>query len=310
MTIIIADSGSTKTDWLIIDADSTPSHLTPNPSPIHRKPSTLTPQPSPLNHKPSTITSSGLNPCLMDDETITRILSTEVAPFVSAADAIHFYGAGCRPDQQERMARLLTTTLGAAHADVASDLLGAAHALCGDTPGIVAILGTGSGSALYNGRKFVRQTPSLGYILGDEGSGAVLGRRLVSDLYKGVLPASLLAAFEAEQSVDLSTIIHHVYSLPAPNRYLAQFTRFLSAHLDAAAVRDLIVDEFRRFFLRNIAAYERPDLPVHFVGSIAAVFEPLLRKSAATAIPNAPFSVGRILPSPIAALGDYWNREK
>lgn len=243
----------------------------------------------------------------MDDETIAGILTTEVAPHVPVADAIHFYGAGCRPDQQARMARLLTTHLGAAHADVASDLLGAAHALCGDTPGIVAILGTGSGSALYDGRAFVRQTPSLGFILGDEGSGAVLGRRLVGDLYKGVLPTHLLAAFEAEQDVDLSAIIRHVYSESAPNRYLAQFTRFLSAHLSEPAVHALLVDEFRRFFQRNIAAYERPDLPVHFVGSIAAVFEPLLREAAATALPNAPFTVGRILPSPIAALGEYWN---
>lgn len=282
MTILIADSGSTKTEWLL---------LIPSQAPLR-------------------FASAGLNPCLMDDATITALLSAEAAPHLcgSLVDALYFYGAGCRPDQLDRMKALLAAALSlpaTARIAVASDLLGAAHALCGCSPGIVAILGTGSGSALYDGHSFVCQTPSLGYILGDEGSGAVLGRRLVSDLYKGALPHSLLSAFEADNKLNLSDIVHHVYSLPSPNRYLAQFTHFLSAHSDEPAIRALLVDEFRRFFVRNIVPYDHPALPIHFVGSIASIFEAQLREAALTAVPDAPFTVGRILASPIAALGEF-----
>lgn len=286
MTIIIADSGSTKTDWIIL---------------------------SPLA-APCRFTTLGLNPCLMDDEAIANILKPAFEGHQADVDGdvtLHFYGAGCRPDQCARMAALIAAAFhlpDVSQVHVASDLLGAAHALCGDTPGIVAILGTGSGSALYDGHTFQQQTPSLGFILGDEGSGAVLGRRLVSDLYKGALPHHLLAAFEAELSVNITDIIQHVYALPAPNRYLAHFAPFLSAHVDEPAIHALLLDEFRRFFLRNIRPYARPELPVHFVGSIAAVFEPLLREAAATACPDIRFTVGRILPSPIQSLADYWTK--
>lgn len=277
MTILIADSGSTKTDWVLHDT---------------------------LSDASIRFTSAGLNPCLMDDTEITRLLTDDVAPHVlptPSVDAVHFYGAGCRPDQIERMEGLIGAALHAASVRVASDLLGAAHALCGHGAGIVAILGTGSGSAVYDGERFMAQTPSLGYILGDEGSGAVLGRRLVSDLYKGALPEHLLAAFEEEQQTTLNDVIHHVYRAPAANRYLAHFTHFISAHLDEAEIRALVVDEFERFFTRNCSAYRRRDLDVSFVGSIAHVFCHELREAAK----RTGFTIGSILPSPIGRLCDF-----
>lgn len=284
MTILIADSGSTKTDWIVYDFDS---------------------------RTQKRFASAGLNPCLMDDADIMRLLTDDVAPHVltksaegedsAAVDFVHFYGAGCRPDQIERMQRLIGRALRAASVHVASDLLGAAHALCGHDAGIVAILGTGSGSAVFNGDRFIAQTPSLGYILGDEGSGAALGRRLVSDLYKRVLPEHLLRTFEEEQQTSLNDVIHNVYRAPAANRYLAQFTRFISAHLDDADIRALVVDEFKRFFTRNCSAYNRRDLAVNFVGSIAHVFRQELQEAAH----ETDFTIGRILPSPIESLCEF-----
>lgn len=276
MTLLIADSGSTKTDWILHD-----------------------------NHAAATtrFATAGINPCLMSDEAISASLRDGVLPHLGATgiDRVHFYGAGCRPDQHERMARLITDNLHAAQATVASDLLGAAHALCGHEAGIVAILGTGSGSAVYDGCTFVAQTPSLGYILGDEGSGAVMGRRLLGDVFKRQLPPAIIEAFDAECGTTIDEAIRRVYREAAPNRYLAGFTRFLATHRDDAAVRKLIVNCFHDFFVRNIAAYERRDLAVNCVGSIAAVFEAELREAAA----GTGFSVGRILRSPAEALLDY-----
>lgn len=295
MTILIADSGSTKTDWIVCNTDS---------------------------RSQKRFASAGLNPCLMDDASIMRLLTEDVAPNVFSASSespqnaskpsedlviehVHFYGAGCRPEQIERMQSLISNALHAASVNVASDLLGAAHALCGHEAGIVAILGTGSGSAVFDGQRFTAQTPSLGYILGDEGSGAVLGRRLLSDLYKGVLPQHLLKAFEVEQQTTLNDVIHNVYRMSSANRYLAQFTRFLSAHLDEAGIRALVVDEFQRFFLRNCNAYNRRDLAVNFVGSIAHVFRNELQEAA----DKTGFTIGRILPSPIENLCEFCLKE-
>lgn len=243
----------------------------------------------------------------MDDEEIAEILENEVKRETTPPhiESIYFYGAGCRPDQVERMSGLLRSALRAKSAEVHSDLLGAARALCGHSAGIVSILGTGSGSAVFDGQRFTQQTPSLGFILGDEGSGAVLGRRLVSDVFKRQLPSHILTAFEQEQDADISEVIRRVYREASPNRYLARFTHFLSAHKDDEAVRRLVVNEFRRFFARNIRNYSRPDLATNFVGSIAAVFEEELRCAASLE----GYAVGRILRSPIEALSLYHQQQ-
>lgn len=281
MSIIIADSGSTKTDWIVTDSEGATSVR---------------------------FASSGINPCLVDNTVIARILLQEVSPHIPHRPSqLFFYGAGCRPDQLERMASLLTTHLRVDTAVVQSDLVGAAHALCGHSPGIVAILGTGSGSAVYDGQRFTAQTPSLGYILGDEGSGAVLGRRLLGDIFKGQLPESTLRAFhEAYPELTLSKVIESVYRGETPNRFLAQFTFFLAHHRDDDCIHSLLIDEFCRFFHRNILPYGCSDLATHCVGSVADVFETELREAAVlTGV-----TVGTILRSPIDRLANFCAREQ
>lgn len=270
MTILIADSGSTKTDWLLYDT------------------TTLTTLP---------FQSSGLNPCLMDDEQIVCKLREEVRPQIPATvhiDALYFYGAGCRPDQTERMSEHLARELSADVKIVASDLLGAARALCGEASGIVAILGTGSGSALFDGTCFTAQTPSLGYILGDEGSGAVLGRRLVADVLKRQMPEHIIRDFESSYDVSTEEVIRRVYREVSPNRYLASFVPFLEAHIHEEAISQLVVNEFRQFFIRNVLPYERLELPVNFVGSIAHLYATQLRQAAE----SCDCKVGKILRTP------------
>lgn len=270
MYLLVADSGSTKTDWLL-------HNTTDN--------TTLSFQ------------SSGLNPCLMDDAEITKKLTEEVRPQIETATLspiVYFYGAGCRPDQVDRMTRLLAATLGAEVKIVASDLLGAARALCGDDEGIVAILGTGSGSAVFDGQRFTKQTPSLGFILGDEGSGAVLGRRLLGDIFKRQLPDYIVSDFEVQFGTTIEEAIRCVYREPNPNRYLAHFVPFLEAHLQEPAIHNLVVNEFRSFFTRNILPYNCTSLPVNFIGSIASIYH-LQLKEAATACGC---KLGKILRSP------------
>ena len=279
MKKLIVDSGSTKTDWALLSAGRLVCRLQ----------------------------TAGLNPSLMTDESITHVLRDELLPALkacpefSAAEALDelvFYGAGCRPEQEARMTDLLKQQLSAQSVRVASDLLGAAHALCAQEAGIVCILGTGSGSALYDGEKFVQSTPSLGYILGDEGSGGSLGKHLVADVFKGVLPPHLCEAFRADYPIDLPELIQHVYREPAPNRYLAQFTPFLLRHRQEESIRAFLLNEFRTFFRRNILPYRRPDLAVNFVGSIAALFADEL--SAAAQLEG--FCTGRILRAPLDCL--------
>lgn len=251
--LLIADSGSTKTAWALL---------------------------TPTREVVGEYRTAGLNPSLHSDADIRRVLSEELRPQLQGVEIseVAFFGAGCRPEQIGRMAHLLMGSLGCSSVKVDSDLLGACIALCDDQPGICCILGTGSASCLYDGRTMVRQTPSLGYILGDEGSGASLGRRLISDVLKGQLPESLCRDFLAESSLTVASAIERVYRGSNVNRWLASHTTFLSRHLDDIAVQQLLQDEFSRFVQRNLLAYRRPDLPVNFVGSIAAVFrEPLQR---------------------------------
>ena len=274
MLQLLADGGSTKTQWLLKDDDKVVA----------------------------SIRTQGLNPYFQTDEKIRQIVKMELLYQIRVqgfspddVKKIEYYGAGMRGEMKEKFRTILNGLFDADEIVIDSDLLGAAKALCGSHEGIAAILGTGSNTCLYDGEKIVKNIPSLGYVLGDEGSGAVMGRLFIGALFKGQLPDELREEYLSDTGEDLSDIIDKVYRQPQPNRYLAHAAKFIRQHLDCEPLEQLVVDNFRTFFRRNIIPYERPDLPVNFVGSIAYHFDPQLRKAAELE----GVKVGKIIQSPL-----------
>ncbi|MBQ0157763.1 MAG: ATPase [Bacteroidales bacterium] len=264
--LLTADGGSTKTMWQIATT----------------------------GRELAVMETSGLNPFTMDEAEMRARLQAELQPRLLQGNwqvkEVAYYGAGCTGEGRSLMARLLAEVTGCTAVVVDSDIVGAARCLCGQSEGIACILGTGASSCLYDGQRIVAHTPCLGYILGDEGSGAVLGRRLVGDVFKGQLPEVLCEAFVQEMAVTADSVIAQVYRAPSANRYLASFAPFLGRHIAHPAIRAMVVEEFRRFFVRNVKAYRRADLPVHFVGSIAY----FLRDALAEAARAEGFTLGQV----------------
>lgn len=281
---LIADSGSTKTDWA----------LACNGQVVIR------------------CATQGINPYQQDAGVIKAVLTEELLPQLAAGGPVtdvFFYGAGCRDEVCGMMSGIISKVFPAAVVvEVCSDMLAAARALCGRSAGVACILGTGANSCLYDGRRIVANVPPLGYILGDEGSGAVLGRNLVNALYKGRLPEPLMNTFATETALSLSDIINKVYREPLANRFLASLSLFIGRHIDEyEELRALVVDNFRAFFRNNISRYESEKLmlpcsfEVNAIGSLACHYEKELR--AAAAIEG--FKVGAVERSPIDGLVSF-----
>ena len=280
--ILIADSGSTKTDWCLTDEQGTVASCA----------------------------TQGINPFQQSEDTIAAILADElvaVLPCVPhAVTHIYFYGAGCRDEMIPAMRKTLHGIFSKARTiEVHSDLMGAARALFADRDGIACILGTGSNSCLYVQGKITANISPLGYILGDEGSGAVLGKRLVNALYKGQLPRDLQTLFEQEMQLSLTDIINKVYRQPLANRFLASLSPFVSKHIDEPSLEQLVKDNFDGFFVNNINLYHTTHLPLGAVGSIACHYSSQLKAVASAH----GYHVGRIITSPIHALTCY-HREQ
>lgn len=285
-SILIADSGSTKTDWALVTDDGSVSLL-------HTQ---------------------GINPVHQDETVIKAILRNELKPQMAdtPVSAIYFYGSGVRPSEEPLMQRLLQDALTSRMQPVQhvtplpiveahSDLLGAARALCGHSEGLACILGTGANSCLFDGERIISNTPPLGYILGDEGSGAVLGIRLLNALYKGLLPDAVRREFEEQEGMTMADIIDRVYRQPLANRFLASLSPFIHAHLHLPVVNDLVTDNFRLFLQRNVNPYGRRDLPLAAVGSIAYHYKDQLSQAASAE----GYTLGRIERSPLNLLIDY-----
>lgn len=292
--ILIADSGSTKTDWAIVIGST----------------------------QPVVIKTQGINPVHQSREEIVKVLreefvgvmgsTPEVQKLRSAAIltpefpmAVYFYGSGVRPEMEPLMQSLLKETFPQASViEAHSDLLGAARALCGRNEGIASILGTGANSCLYDGNAIADHVPALGYILGDEGSGLVLGKRFIHDLYGGILSEEIKQTFERETKLNLAEIIKRVYREPLANRFLASLSEFISAHLDDAGVRAVVVHNFEDFLRLHIKSYNRGDLPVSFVGSLAWHYQDELKEAAE----HLHFRIGTILKTPMAGLIRYHSQ--
>ena len=220
---------------------------------------------------------------------------------------VFFYGAGCTPEKKVFVHRALEQVFKKAEIFVASDMLGAARGLLGHHPGVACILGTGSGSCFYDGEQIEWCVPSLGYILGDEGSAAVLGKRLVGDLLKNQLGDDLKEAFFAEYNTSMADIIEKVYRQPFPNRFLAKLSKFCADHIEDPRIHDLVYDHFVQFIRRNLVQYFKEsgvrsqESGVGFVGSIAYYYRPILEE----AMKAEGMPMGIVLKDPIEGLKEY-----
>lgn len=280
---LIADSGSTKTDWALVE----------NGKAIGR------------------YQTQGINPFHQDRAMIEAILREELLPQLpsslcqhpSADHSLYFYGSGLREELRPTMRQVFKTVFPTLFsvACFENDLLGAARALCGHREGMACILGTGANSCLYDGEKITQNTPPLGYVLGDEGSGAVLGKLFLNALFKDAQFATLQEAFLRDTGLTMPAIINKVYREPLANRFLASTSAFVHQHLDFEPLRRLVVDNFRAFFRRNLAPYRRQDLPVHAIGSIAYYYQEELGEAAVLE----GFNLGTITRSPLEGLVDY-----
>lgn len=280
--ILIADSGSTKTSWCIIPSHADRSNATEM-----------------ADYK--IITTRGINPYQMSVEEICSVLRMELLPYTinEDIDYVRFYGAGCTMEKSPGVATALRQVIAndAKKIDVNSDMLGAAIALCGNMPGIIGILGTGANSCYYDGVKITENIPPLGYILGDEGSGAYIGKRLIGDVLKKQLPENICKAFFEETRETAATIIQKTYREPLPNRFLASMSMFCARHKEDESIQNLLTDSFDQFFKRNINTYKHEG-PIHLVGSIAYYYKEEVTKAAS--FNNK--SIGNIIQAPIHGL--------
>ena len=276
--ILIADCGSTKIDWCLLNG----------------------------SEKVAQIFTVGMNALMLTQEEMTERVKTELMPHIVSykVDEIYYYGAGIISEEiKNNVINALKANIPTAtKIEVDSDLLAAARALCGHEPGIACIMGTGSNSCYYDGEKVVDNVSPLGYILGDEGSGAVLGKLLVGDVLKKQLPEHICEAFLKEYDLDRTKIITAVYRQHPANRFLAQFAPFLQKNMDEPAVHDLVVRAFTAFFQRNVASYDNyKNLPCNFVGSIA-----FCQKKALTEAAEAlGITIGTIIQAPMEGLIKY-----
>lgn len=273
--ILIADCGSTKIDWCVVE----------NGKVVNQ------------------IFTCGMNAVMLTEEEMAERIGNELVPELGDAkiDAVYFYGAGCINEEVcGHVANAIRKNIPSAQTvDVHTDLLAAARALCGHSAGIACIMGTGSNSCYYDGEKICDNVSPLGYILGDEGSGAVLGKIMLGDILKNQLPKHLCEKFLKEYELDRMTIIRRVYKEPQGNRFLASVTPFLIQNIEEPAIHALVLNAFKAFFVRNIAQYEGyKDLKVNFIGSIAYYYRSVLEEAAA----ECGCTVGTIIKSPMEGL--------
>lgn len=278
MSILIADSGSTKTDWVLLDH----------------------------NKKIIQIQTIGFNPYFQSSEEISNEIKTTLIPalkdYVGTISHISFYGAGCSStDKINVVKQALFLAFGNVQLEVNHDLLAAARALCGKEKGIACILGTGSNSCLYNGDKIVENVPSVGYFFGDHGSGATIGRMFIQHYFDGKLPSHLKVAFE-KAGYHREVILESIYKKPMPSKYLANVVKFLTNYSSDTYVKDLIKNCFLDFFDAQVSKYtDAKNLPVNSVGSVGFHYKELL----ADAAKEKGFMIGNIIKSPIDGLIKY-----
>jgi glucosamine kinase len=274
---LIADSGSTKTTWSLVEKG------------IVKK----------------TVLTPGLNPYFHTSESVEAVLMADLIPEVVPDDIrrIHFYGAGCSTENKNALLKdAMRIFFRYTDIHIYHDILGAARALLGREKGIACILGTGCNSCYYDGETIIMKMPSLGYLFGDEGAGSNIGKRFMEKYLKDQLPAELKNDFDKEYNLTLEDILNSLYNRPSPNRFLASFSEFIAPRQSHPFLRDLVRSSLLAFFEEQVKKYDNyREVPVSFVGSIAHHYREILLEAAA----ENKVKVGKILQSPMEGLVEY-----
>ncbi|MGZ8551366.1 MAG: N-acetylglucosamine kinase, partial [Chitinophagaceae bacterium] len=270
---LIADSGSTKAEWTLL-----------------------------TNGKRKTILTQGISPYFLNKEQVSDILSRELMPKLNnvGVDEIYYYGTGCaNPDNAKLIKKAIKQVFPGTTIEVNHDLLAAARSLCGSEKGIASILGTGSNSCYYNGKRIVSNSPGLGYVLGDEGSGAYLGKKVLQYYLYNTFDDELRGRFDLTYLTNASEILENVYKKPLPNRYLAGFVMFLAENRGHYMIENIIEDGLNDFFFTHLCKYKETwKYPVNFAGSVAFGFRDVLEQLCG----SYEFELGKILKKPMSGL--------
>jgi len=278
--ILIADSGSTKTDWRMINSAGEISQAK----------------------------SAGYNPYYQKTGDLkSDIENTLLSKIETEVNEIFYYGAGCGSEQNRKLiSNTLLDIFPSSKIEVSHDLLAAARALCGNEPGIACILGTGSNSCSYDGIEILENIPSLGYVMGDEGSGAYLGKKLLADFLRGDMPVSIAEKMQNRFELSKDQVLEAVYQKEKPSKYLAGFSRFIFQNIKNPYCYRLVYNVLKLFFETNILKYENAkSSKIHFTGSVAFYYSNILRQVAN----DMGVSVGNIVESPIAGLTLYHQKQ-
>jgi len=272
---LIADSGATKTEWCVINGNKKTIFIT-----------------------------QGMSPYFITAEQMQNIIKEELHPKLKQKiDEVHYYGTGCaNADNAKSVKQVFKNIFPEANISIDHDLMAAAKALCGKEKGIACILGSGSNSCYYDGRKIIKNSPGLGFILGDEGSGAYLGKKVIQYYLYNTFDEDLMARFDARFVTNKTEILNAVYKKPLPNRYLATFAIFLAENRGHYMIENIIEDGLNDFFFNHVYKYKESwTLPVHFVGSIAYGFKDVLIELCK----SYQLQLGKVIKNPMQGLIDF-----
>ena len=275
---LIADSGATKAEWCLLN-----------------------------NGKKKILFTQGISPYFLNTDQIAELVTKELFAKLRniTVESIFYYGTGCaNVDNAKSIKKALSRVFTKAKVHVNTDLMGAARAVCGNERGIACILGTGSNSCYYNGKNIAKNSPGLGYVLGDEGSGAYLGKKVLQYYLYNTFDEDLRSRFDAKFVTNTSEILDNVYKKPLPNRYLASFTLFLAENRGHYMIENIIEDGLNDFFFQHLCKYaEVWKYPVNFVGSVAAGFRDVIEQLCQ----SYEFDLGVVLKNPMEGLINYHN---
>ena len=277
---LIADSGATKCHWTLVE-----------------------------NNKKTTVHTIGISPYFLSTEEMIQLLEKSFAKKtnVTKIDAVYFYGTGLTNlDNIKSLKKALKTVFTNAILSIETDLVAAARASCQNEKGVVCILGTGSNTGFYNGKKITKNSPGLGYVLGDEGSGAYLGKKVIQYFLYQTFDEELMAAFEKKFNLTKDAILNSIYKAPFPNRTLASFAPFLTEHRGHYMIENIIEDGLNDFFFAHINKMNESWIhPIHFVGGIAFAFKDIIKQLAL----SYEIELGKIIKSPMEGLITFHKQQ-